>query len=77
MEITSFNYYVLQAAEMPYYFLDGNYLFGCIARGVVKGDSYIDGKNIVAGDVLIGLPSGGVHSNGFYLINRSFFTLIF
>lgn len=40
------------------------------AIGIVKKDSVINGKNILAGDVLIGLPSNGVHSNGFSLVRR-------
>ncbi|CAH2065045.1 unnamed protein product [Thlaspi arvense] len=43
--------------------------WGC-ALGKVKKDSLIDGKNIVAGDVLIGLPSSGLHCNGFALARR-------
>jgi phosphoribosylformylglycinamidine cyclo-ligase len=38
--------------------------------GKVKKAEVIDGKNIVKGDVLIGLPSSGVHSNGFSLARR-------
>uniref|UniRef100_M1CN35 Phosphoribosylformylglycinamidine cyclo-ligase n=1 Tax=Solanum tuberosum TaxID=4113 RepID=M1CN35_SOLTU len=39
-----------------------------IAVGIMKKDSVIDGKSINAGDVLIGLPSNGVHSYGFSLV---------
>ncbi|OIV98093.1 hypothetical protein TanjilG_25958 [Lupinus angustifolius] len=59
-----------ETAEMPGLYKDGEYdLSGC-AVGIVKKDSLINGKNIVAGDVLIGLPSSGVHSNGFSLARR-------
>ncbi|KAK7282305.1 hypothetical protein RIF29_10971 [Crotalaria pallida] len=57
-----------ETAEMPGLYKEGEYdLSGC-AVGIVKKDSVINGKNIVAGDVLIGLPSSGVHSNGFSLV---------
>lgn len=59
-----------QTAEMPGFYKDGEYDLGGSAVGVVKKGSIIDGKNIVAGDVLIGLPSSGVHSNGFSLVRR-------
>jgi len=56
---------------MPGLYKEGEYdLSGC-AVGIVKKDSVINGKNIVAGDVIIGLPSSGVHSNGFSLVRRS------
>ncbi|KAJ7957038.1 Phosphoribosylformylglycinamidine cyclo-ligase, chloroplastic-like protein [Quillaja saponaria] len=59
-----------ETAEMPGLYKDGEYdLSGC-AVGIVKKDPVIDGKNIVAGEVLIGLPSSGVHSNGFSLVRR-------
>ncbi|KAI4351141.1 hypothetical protein L6164_005524 [Bauhinia variegata] len=59
-----------ETAEMPGLYKDGEYdLSGC-AVGIVKKDAVIDGKNIVAGDVLIGLPSSGIHSNGFSLVRR-------
>ncbi|KAL6219966.1 hypothetical protein ACLB2K_007724 [Fragaria x ananassa] len=59
-----------ETAEMPGFYAEGEYdLSGC-AVGIVKKDSVINGKNIVAGDVLIGLPSSGVHSNGFSLVRR-------
>ncbi|KAK4275743.1 hypothetical protein QN277_018774 [Acacia crassicarpa] len=60
-----------ETAEMPDLHRKGenDSLSGC-AVGIVKKDSVINGKNIVAGDVLIGLPSSGVHSNGFSLVRR-------
>ncbi|KAK9084305.1 hypothetical protein Scep_030776 [Stephania cephalantha] len=59
-----------ETAEMPDFYADGEYDLSGFAVGVVKKDAVIDGKNIVAGDVLIGLPSSGVHSNGFSLVRR-------
>ncbi|KAL6339546.1 hypothetical protein AAG906_034631 [Vitis piasezkii] len=59
-----------ETAEMPDFYADGEYDLSGFAVGVVKKDSVIDGKNIVPGDVLIGLPSSGVHSNGFSLVRR-------
>lgn len=56
---------------MPGFYASGEYDLSGFAVGVVKKDSVIDGKNIAEGDVLIGLPSSGVHSNGFSLVRRS------
>ncbi|MBA0560184.1 hypothetical protein Golob_017099 [Gossypium lobatum] len=61
---------VNSAHEMPDFYAKGEYDLSGFAVGIVKKDSVIDGKNIVAGDVLIGLPSSGVHSNGFSLVRR-------
>lgn len=55
---------------MPGFYAEGEYDLSGFAVGVVKKDKVIDGKNIVKGDVLIGLPSSGVHSNGFSLVRR-------
>ncbi|GLU07300.1 hypothetical protein SLE2022_242630 [Rubroshorea leprosula] len=59
-----------ETAEMPDFYKDGEYDLSGFAVGIVKKDSVIDGRNIVTGDVLIGLPSSGVHSNGFSLVRR-------
>ncbi|KAE8009400.1 hypothetical protein FH972_005838 [Carpinus fangiana] len=59
-----------ETAEMPDFYADGEYDLSGFAVGIVKHDSLINGKDIVAGDVLIGLPSSGVHSNGFSLVRR-------
>ena len=55
---------------MPDFYAEGEYDLSGFAVGKVKNDKVIDGKNIVKGDVLIGLPSSGVHSNGFSLARR-------
>ncbi|CAM8987782.1 unnamed protein product [Rhodiola kirilowii] len=59
-----------ETAEMPDFYSEGEYDLSGFAVGIVKKDSVIDGKSIVPGDLLIGLPSSGVHSNGFSLVRR-------
>ena len=73
MEFIIFNFCVWQAINKADFCATDYELWGS-AQGIVKKDSVIDGKNIVAGDVLLGLPSSGVHSNGFSLVRRLFFT---
>ena len=55
---------------MPDFYAEGEYDLSGFAVGVVKKDAVIDGKTISVGDVLIGLPSSGVHSNEFSLVRR-------
>ena len=60
-----------ETAEMPgTYPPDGLDLAG-FAVGMAKEDELIDGSTIEPGDVVIGLPSSGVHSNGFSLVRRA------
>lgn len=59
-----------ETAEMPDFYAKGEYDLSGFAVGIVKKESVINGKNIKAGDVLIGLPSSGVHSNGYSLVRR-------
>ncbi|KAJ4756189.1 Phosphoribosylformylglycinamidine cyclo-ligase [Rhynchospora pubera] len=68
--LESFIKHFLQTAEMPDFYANGEYDLSGFAVGAVKKDELIDGKKIVAGDILIGLPSSGVHSNGFSLVRR-------
>ncbi|XP_020591430.1 phosphoribosylformylglycinamidine cyclo-ligase, chloroplastic/mitochondrial [Phalaenopsis equestris] len=59
-----------ETAEMPDFYAKGEYDLSGFAVGIVKKDSLIDGKNIKSGDILLGFPSSGVHSNGFSLVRR-------
>ncbi|XP_062025507.1 phosphoribosylformylglycinamidine cyclo-ligase, chloroplastic/mitochondrial-like [Rosa rugosa] len=59
-----------ETTEMSGFYAEGEFDLCGTAFGIVHKESVIDGKNIVAGDVLIGLPSSGVHSNGFSLVRR-------
>lgn len=62
-----------ETAEMPGFYQEGEYDVAGFAVGVVDKDNIIDGREIKAGDYLIGLPSSGVHSNGFSLIRKIVF----
>lgn len=59
-----------ETAEMPSFYADGEYDLAGFAVGVVDRPRIIDGRNIVPGDVLIGLASTGLHSNGYSLARR-------
>jgi len=62
-----------ETAEMPGFYPDGEYDLSGFAVGVVDQDKLIDGSTAEEGDVVIGLPSSGVHSNGFSLVRKVFF----
>jgi phosphoribosylformylglycinamidine cyclo-ligase len=59
-----------ETAEMPGMYADGDYDLAGFCVGIVEKDRIIDGKNTRPGDVLIGLPSSGPHSNGYSLIRK-------
>src|SRR5205085_7744275 len=59
-----------ETAELPSFYPDGEYDLAGFAVGVVERKKVIDGKQIRPGDVLIALPSAGLHSNGFALARR-------
>lgn len=56
-----------ETAELPGFYAEGEYDLVGFALGVVERDLVIDGSQVAAGDVLIGLPSSGLHSNGYSL----------
>jgi len=62
-----------ETAEMPSMYADGEYDLAGFAVGVVDKPKMIDGKSIRPGDVIVGLASTGLHSNGFSLARRVFF----
>lgn len=59
-----------ETAEMPGMYPDGEYDLAGFAVGVVEKASILDGSTVVAGDVVLGLASNGVHSNGFSLVRK-------
>lgn len=59
-----------ETAEMPGFYPDGEYDVAGFAVGIVDKEKMIDGSKIKQGDVIIGLPSTGVHSNGYSLVRK-------
>ncbi|MFH0912736.1 MAG: phosphoribosylformylglycinamidine cyclo-ligase, partial [Candidatus Omnitrophota bacterium] len=61
-----------ETAEMPGMYKAGDYDIAGFCVGVVERSNIIDGSKIAAGDVLIGLESNGIHSNGYSLVRKVF-----
>ncbi len=61
-----------ETAEMPGFYPEDEYDLAGFAVGVVDRDAVIDKETTRPGDVLIALPSSGVHSNGFSLVRKAF-----
>ena len=61
-----------ETAEMPGFYPEDEYDLAGFSVGVVDKDKILDNKTIEEGDVIIALPSSGVHSNGFSLVRKVF-----
>ena len=61
-----------ETAEMPGFYPEDEYDLAGFSVGVVDRDRLFDPDSVEAGDAIIGLPSSGVHSNGFSLIRKVF-----
>jgi phosphoribosylformylglycinamidine cyclo-ligase len=62
-----------ETAQMPGFYSDGEYDLAGTIIGAVNRDQIITGEHIEAGDVLIGLPSNGLHTNGYSLARKLLF----
>lgn len=59
-----------ETAEMPGMYAPGHYDLAGFCVGVVERDGIVDGSRVQAGDALVGIPSSGIHSNGYSLVRR-------
>jgi len=59
-----------ETAEMPGFYAPGEYDLAGFATGVVDKARVIDGRTIKPGDIVLGIPSSGIHSNGYSLVRK-------
>ena len=64
-----------ETAEMPDTYLSGEHDLVGVITGVVEKESIITGKSIVPGDSVLGLPSNGLHTNGYSFARKLFFDI--
>lgn len=62
-----------ETAEMPDFYPGGEYELAGFAVGIVDEDDLIDGRNVQPGDILLGMTSNGLHSNGYSLVRKIIF----
>ncbi len=62
-----------ETAEMPSFYPDGEYDLAGFVVGIVEKDAIVDGSAIQEGDAILGLPSSGLHSNGYSLVRKILF----
>jgi phosphoribosylformylglycinamidine cyclo-ligase len=62
-----------ETAEMPGFYADGEYDLAGFIVGIVEREKVLTGAKVEAGDILIGLPSTGLHTNGYSLARKLFF----
>jgi phosphoribosylformylglycinamidine cyclo-ligase len=62
-----------ETAEMPGFYADDDYDMAGFCVGIADKDRIIDGSGVAEGDLLIGVPSSGIHSNGYSLVRKLFF----
>jgi phosphoribosylformylglycinamidine cyclo-ligase len=65
-----------ETAEMPGFYAEGEYDVAGFIVGAVERDHLITGRTIAPGDVLLGLPSSGLHTNGYSLARRIVFEVL-
>lgn len=63
-----------ETAEMPQFYSEDEYDMAGFAVGITDRSRIIDGSKVAEGDVLIGLPSSGIHSNGYSLVRKILLT---
>jgi phosphoribosylformylglycinamidine cyclo-ligase len=62
-----------ETAEMPGFYADGEYDLAGFIVGVVDRDKIVTGKDVQIGDIILGLPSNGLHTNGYSLARKLLF----
>ncbi len=65
-----------ETAEMPDFYPEGEYDLAGFVVGIVERKDYITGEEIRPGDVVLGLASSGIHSNGYSLARKLFFEIL-
>jgi phosphoribosylformylglycinamidine cyclo-ligase len=65
-----------ETAELPGMYAPGEYDLAGFAVGVVGRKKIVDGTRVAAGDVVLGLPSSGLHSNGYSLARKALFEVM-
>ena len=64
-----------ETAEMPGFYATGEYDLAGFIVGVVERERIITGKTVEAGDIILGLPSNGLHTNGYSLARKLLFEI--